>query len=76
MSHLIFAEGLSESGKTKKVLVISEHDKTTLGTIQWSGAWRQYVFVPVIEYETQWSWDCALELCFHIKTLNEEHKRK
>jgi len=74
MNHLNFIEGLSKSGKTKLITILSLHDDTKLGFIMWSGAWRQYVFVPTLEDGTQWSHDCLEDLRHFIVQLNKEQK--
>jgi|WetSurMetagenome_2_1015567.scaffolds.fasta_scaffold217631_5 hypothetical protein len=76
MKHLNFKESFSASGKTKVIELLSLHDNTYLGTIQWSGAWRQYVFCPTCSDDTQWSHDCLEDLRHFIIQLNKEQKEK
>lgn len=76
MKHLNFLEEWSKTGKTKVITILSMHDDTKLGTISWSGAWRQYVFSPVTSFETIWSHDCLEDLRNFIIVLNKEQKER
>lgn len=70
--HLEFAI-IAELPKTKVFSVKNKDNGTTLGTIRWHGAWRQYVFEPV--QETIWSSDCLQDLTDYLKKLKEERKK-
>lgn len=73
-SHLTYKEFLSSTGKTRVTIIKSSHDNSLLGVVQWSGAWRQYVFQPNTQIETIWSHDCLEELKNYIIKLNNEKK--
>jgi hypothetical protein len=76
MKYLNFLEERSKTGKTKIITILSMFDDINLGQIVWSGRWRQYVFVPNIELETQWSWECLEDLKNFIIQLNKEQKEE
>jgi hypothetical protein len=75
-THLSFANVSSQfpERKTKTFIVVSQHDQSSLGRIEWDGGWRQYVFKP--HSGCQWSWDCLWELSEYIKRLMEARKKK
>lgn len=56
--------------KTKSYYVMSKHDQSYLGTIQWERTWRQYVFYP--NQQCRWSWKCLKELSGYIRKLTED----
>lgn len=72
MKYLNFKEDWSKTGKTKVITLLSMSDDAKLGTIQWSGRWRQYVFVPTIHFETQWSVGCMQDVINLIERLRIE----
>jgi hypothetical protein len=72
MKYLNFKEEWSKTGKTKVITLLAMRDDAKLGTIQWSGRWRQYVFVPTINFENQWSVGCMQDVIGFINKLTEE----
>lgn len=72
--HLIFVEYKDTNKRTKKFRIISKHDDSILGKIQWINTWREYGFYPTIEYETQFSYECMNEITEFIKMLMINHK--
>jgi hypothetical protein len=71
--HLKFVKApQNPSKKTAFYVVVSNHDDSELGFIEWNGGWRQYCFYP---YEDcVWSWDCLKDLSEFIKGLMDERK--
>lgn len=63
-------------GKKTKVFAVRRDDKKGcaryLGSIEFSGAWRQYVFCP--EPETKWSSGCKKKMCEFEDMLNKQWK--
>lgn len=45
-----------------------------LGGIEWSGAWRQYVFDP--EGNTKWSRGCMMKIIEFLDIINNEERTK
>lgn len=72
MKYLNFKEDWSKTGKTKVITLLAISDDAKLGTIQWSGRWRQYVFVPTIHFENQWSVGCMQDVMNFINQLRIE----
>lgn len=62
--------------RTKTFEISSNHDGTILGNIYWYGAWRAYVFEPMMAYPTIWSEDCLKDLHQFLIDLREEHKKR
>ena len=60
--------------KTKVFEVRNKSSDFFLGTVEWWGAWRQYIFKPTAE-GTIWSHGCLLDLSNFIKQLMEERKK-
>jgi hypothetical protein len=71
--HLEFNE-VSVKRKTKVFEVVSKHDKSFLGCVEWWPGWRQYVFSPDQGKTTIWSHDCLLDLSNFIKELMNQRK--
>lgn len=59
--------------KTKIINVWNRKTDCYLGNIQWSGAWRQYVFMPMPD--RQFSRGCMEDIIVFIKILMEERKK-
>lgn len=70
--YLRFSESATESGKTKKIYVISASSNVVLGEIKWFGRWRQYAFFP--SEETIWNPECLDTVNEKIRTLMQERK--
>lgn len=72
--HLDFAE-LEVPERKTKIWEVAGYEGVFLGTVTWSGAWRQYVFNPqrgstiVI-----WSHDCLEELRDFLKWETDQHR--
>ena len=62
----------AEKPKTKVWVVSSISSGDQLGTIAWSGPWRQYVFDP--EDDTTWSWDCLRTVQEFLRSQTEKQK--
>lgn len=62
--------------KTKVFGVWSNSSTCMLGKIKWFPAWRHYCFFPTIEYPTQHSDRCLIEIGEFVDGLNKEHKNK
>ena len=72
--YLKFEEGISPSGKTKVVYVISERTDKILGWVKWYGQWRQYAFFPADL--TIWNRDCLTEIQNKIENLMKDRARE
>lgn len=72
--NLKFIE-LTQKEKTTVYQVLSAHDDTVLGFIEWT-KWRQYTFEPTTEYATVWTAGCLSELINFIEYLMREHKMR
>jgi len=59
--------------KTKAWWCRDTRHKTDLGTIVWSGAWRQYVFAPA--HYTEFSAGCLTDIQDFIGQAMRERKR-
>ncbi len=66
-------EGLSDTGKTKRLVVVAKKDGTRLGEIRWAGAWRKYAFFP--EPSTYYENDCLRDIAGFIEKLMAERRR-
>jgi len=67
--YLIF-QVLEEKPKTKKIGVINRNGKYLLGTIEWYGPWRQYVFQS--KETIVWNKDCLQDVINIIEQLKTE----
>lgn len=66
--------GDSPSGKTKRYDVVSKNHGTTLATIAWYGAWRQYVLYP--QPSTIWNKGCLSDVAKFLEGLMDARKPK
>lgn len=73
MTHLTFKD-IESTGRKTTVFEVFGYKEAFLGTVSWSGGWRQYVFSPSQE-PRQWSRDCLRELADFIEGLMTERKR-
>lgn len=72
--YLIF-EAMSFKGrKTKIVRVINKSSGTPLAVIEWYGAWRQYCFIPSVEFDTVWNNTCLTDVITVINKLMKERE--
>lgn len=79
LTHIVITDqGTSDSGKTRRWYVWSKHDRATIiGTIEWFGKWRKYVFCP--QPSTIYEEVCMRELSQFIVNatmLHRESKKK
>jgi len=65
--YLIF-QVTKVKAKTVEVSVINRSGKYIIATIEWYSAWRQYVFIPNLEFDTVWNNTCLDNI---ITVLNE-----
>lgn len=72
MKYLNFKEGWSATKKTKIITLLSMSDDVKLGTIQWCGRWRKYVFVPTTQFENMWDTKCLQDVMNFIERLRIE----
>ena len=57
------------SRKTLLVQVINKSSGNEIATIEWYGAWRQYVFMPSLEFDTVWNNTCLTDIVAVIDQL-------
>lgn len=69
----IVQEPLRVGRKMHEYLVVNNCSEETLARIAWSGAWRQFVFVPS---DTEWSVGCLDDVRGFMDSLNKEHARQ
>jgi len=70
--YLVF-DAFSVSGrKTKLVKVYNKSSGNELAEIQWYGAWRQYCFMPNLEFDTVWNNTCLTDVLAVIDMLMKE----
>jgi len=64
--------------KTRRYLIRSRRDDSHLGTIQWYGAWRQFVFIPVADEvaDTVWSTGCLRDVIDAIEWIADKRRRE
>ena len=74
----IFINQCHAKGRKTKVFAVRRDDKKGLGlylgAIEFSGAWRQYVFCP--EPLTKWSSGCKKKICEFEDMLNKQWRDK
>jgi hypothetical protein len=75
---LYFCRGKVQRGRKTKVWGLrKDSDKAMgeyLGSIDWRGSWRQYVFRPA--ECTDWSKGCLLFVASFLEQVNKEHRNK
>ena len=62
--------------KTVLVKVIDKSSGIEIATIEWYGAWRQYVFAPSLEFDTVWNNTCLTDVIAVIDQLMNERRIK
>ena len=72
--YLVFATEKTEGRKTKIVHVINKSNTHRLATIEWHGAWRQYCFMPTMEFDTVWNNTCLTDVITVINKLMKERE--
>lgn len=66
-------EGMSDSGKTHRMVIVSKESGDRLGEIRWYGAWRKYAFFP--DAETLFENQCLQDIAEFLDKLMQERKR-
>ena len=65
-------------GRKTRVFAVRRDDQKGcghyLGSIEWDGAWRQYVFFP--DSETKWSAGCKEEIAKFEREMNKKQRAK
>lgn len=65
-------------GRKTRIFAVRRDDEKGcgcyLGCIEWSGAWRQYVFCP--EHSTKWSAGCKEEIAKFEREMNKKQREK
>lgn len=73
MSYLKFEDrGTSDSGKTKRWVVINVQSGVSLGWIGWKASWRKYWFCPI--NSTGFDALCLYEIADFLTVATVEHK--
>ena len=72
--YLIFKSQTFERRKTKVIYVINKSSGNELATIEWYGSWRQYCFMPCLEYDTVWNNTCLTAVISVIDMLMHERQ--
>ncbi len=70
--YLTFCAYKKTGRKTKTVKVINKSSGLELATIEWYGAWRQYCFMPSLEFDTVWNNTCLTDIISVINQLMKE----
>jgi hypothetical protein len=60
------------SRKTKHISISNKSSGEEIGTINWYGAWRQYCFMPTMEFDTVWNNTCLTDVISVIDMLMKE----
>ena len=72
--YLVFATEIIKGRKTKIVHVINKSNTLELATIEWYGNWRQYCFMPNLEFDTVWNNTCLTDVISVINQLMKERE--
>lgn len=70
--YIYLQEWSHPTGKTRRFDVINRRSEMPIGTVQWYGAWRQYVLMP--RPGTVWNPDCLRFVNEKITELMEERR--
>ena len=70
--YLTFAAEKIEGRKTKIIHIINKSNINEIGTIEWYGNWRQYCFMPSLEFDTVWNNTCLADIISVINDLMKE----
>ena len=65
-------EGISDTGKTHRMAILSKESADRLGEIRWYGAWRKYAFFP--DDGTIFENDCLRDIAVFIERLMSNRK--
>jgi hypothetical protein len=74
--YLRFATEQLPGRKTKIVHVINISSGNDLATIEWYGSWRQYCFMPTMEFDTVWNNTCLADIIAVIDQLMKERQKQ
>ena len=70
----IYINECHSKGRKTRIFCVRRDDTTgyaaLLGTIEFSGRWRQYVFIP--DENTQWSAGCLNNIIGFIQEINQK----
>lgn len=72
--YLIFESEQIKGRKTKVIHVVNKSSKEEIATIEWYGPWRQYCFMPNLEFDTVWNTTCLTDIISVINNLMRERK--
>jgi hypothetical protein len=73
--HIKFEELVFEKPrKTRAWSVISKHDDSYLGRVQWFGRWRKFAFFP--EAVTTFEEQCLRDIANFVVAMTKEHRAK
>jgi len=67
--YLIFNAESIKGRKTKIIHIINKSSTNEIGTIEWYGSWRQYCFMPSLEFDTVWNNTCLTDIISVINGL-------
>lgn len=71
--YLYFSdESKGYNKKTKTIAVINKSSGNLIAYIEWYGAWRQYCFMPSLEFDTVWNNTCLTDIISVINDLMKE----
>lgn len=70
--YLIFDAYSIPKHKTKIVQVINKSSGNEIASIEWYGNWRQYCFMPSLEFDTVWNNTCLIDILAVIDILMKE----
>lgn len=74
----VFINQCHAKGIKTRIFAVRRNDKKGLGhylgSISWSGSWRQYIFGP--SSFTYWSHGCMQGIVDFLKKINLEHRKK
>ena len=70
--YLIFDAETIEGRKTKLIHIINKSSINEIGTIEWYVNWRQYCFMPSLEFDTVWNNTCLTDILSVIDMLMKE----
>jgi hypothetical protein len=70
---LFFAEQMVGK-RTKNICIINRSSGNEIGFIEWYAPWRQYCFMPSLEFHTVWNNTCLTDIITVINKLMKERK--
>jgi hypothetical protein len=72
--YLVFYAEKNVGRKTNIIHIINKSSTNELATIEWYGAWRQYCFIPNLEFDTVWNNTCLADVISVINQLMKERQ--